>query len=292
MKNNLRLLGYASGMAAHNHDCGLGPGYLEAHPDLFKNLPYEIHWQLFETLDTYQKQTGLAAAGDVTRLCSSLAKAVLQAIHENTPFCVIGGDHSSAIGTWSGVAHAYRAIGDIGLIWIDAHMDSHTPETSSSKNIHGMPVAHLLGYGIKELCNILDNEPKLKPENIAFIGIRSYEQGEAELLKRLGVRVYFMDEVKVRGIATVLQEAVEKVSLNTCGIGISLDLDGIDPKDAPAVDYREPDGIDAKSLLKAFDSMKLSKPLIGVEIAEFNPLRDIDDQTANLIPEIIAKLYD
>ncbi len=189
------------------------------------------------------------------------------------------------------MAYANRTKGDIGLIWIDAHMDSHTPSTSSSQNIHGMPVAHLLGEGVQRLCQLLDDHPKIKPENIYIIGIRSYEPGEAAFLKRLGVTVVYMDEIKQRGLDIILQEACQHVSLTTCGMGISIDLDAVDPNDAPGVGCPEPDGIQGAALISALQSMQIKRPLLGLEITEYNPVRDQNGKTAKLLVDLIKAVF-
>lgn len=149
MNNEVYLIGYASGVAANNIDCALGPWYLHFHTELFHSLDIHYHWK--NIIFAASNLRGLEVASSVAEINTTLAKEVDRLVRENKHFCVLGGDHSSAIGTWSGVAHAYRDTGDIGLIWIDAHLDSHTPETSTTQNIHGMPVAHLLGHGIASL---------------------------------------------------------------------------------------------------------------------------------------------
>lgn len=132
-------------------------------------------------------------------MSSAVSTALQQSRQNSDELLVLGGDHSCAIGTWSGVASAMRPFGDIGLIWVDAHMDSHTIETSPTKNIHGTPVAHLLGFGNQALRTVGDPYPKIKPQNLVMVGIRSFEDEEQELLSRLGVRVFFDNEVQKRG---------------------------------------------------------------------------------------------
>ena len=231
MNNSLSVLGFCSGVAANNADCALGPWYLYYHPELFNTKKRPVHWG--SLIQTTALEHGLDVLPLVEKNIRELSQAVLPFAAKNKPFCVIGGDHSCAIGTWSAVAHVNRQHGDIGLIWIDAHMDSHTHLTSTSKNIHGMPVACLLGEGSQSLSQVLDSQPKLKPENLCIIGVRSYEAGEAALLKRFGVKVFFMDEVQQRGFQAVLTEAWQRVSRTTCGVGLSIDMDAIDPLDAP-----------------------------------------------------------
>ncbi len=216
----------------------------------------------------------------------SLGNVVYEMAVEQKPFCVIGGDHSCAIGTWSAVAYAYKGH-DIGLIWIDAHMDSHTPDTSTTQNIHGMPVAHLLGEGYMEFTHLFDHGSKIKPHNICLIGVRSFEKGEAARLARLGVKIYYMNEIKERGIDTVLNEACEYVCKSTYGFGISIELDAIDPIDAPGVGCPESGGIQGSALVNALKQLVPNKPLLGLEIAEYNPLRDENQITAQLAVDLI-----
>ncbi|MFN3234664.1 MAG: arginase [Gammaproteobacteria bacterium] len=226
----------------------------------------------------------------IHEFCKDLANTTEKLIKEKQKFCVIGGDHSLAVGTWSGVEHALEPHGSLGLIWIDAHKDAHTFETSETGNIHGMPVASLLGHGDDKLTKILSDHTKLKPENLCIIGARCYELAEHELLESLNVKVYHMPEVLERGVVEVLEEARQLVSQNTAGYGISLDLDGIDPEDAPGVGTPEEGGIPAKDLLKAFSHINNDANLVGFEIVEYNPHLDIDHKTEKLIIELIAAL--
>lgn len=290
-QDNINIISYASGIAANNIDCGLGPLYLQQHQhNVFKDNSFSLNWQ--KPVEAKISSKTLANLPKlITELNTELAQQVANSIYSAQRFCVFGGDHSCAIGTWSGVAHAYRKKGDIGLIWIDAHMDSHTPETSPTGNIHGMPVAHLFGYGIKSLTQILDKNPKLKAENICFIGIRSYEEGEASLLTKLGVKVFFMEDIHQHGLRQILKMAIEHVSKNTCGLGLTIDLDAIDPSDAPGVGCRETGGIPAADLIHALTHAQVNFPFVGLEITEYNPLKDEHQKTAKLVAALMEAVY-
>lgn len=288
MKSSLKLFGYATGMAANNVDCALGPWYMYYHPELFTALTISTDWHAMIHAGTLCR--GKNALNLIEENIKQLGQSILPFAQNNHPVCVIGGDHSSAIGTWSAIAHANRNRGDIGLIWIDAHMDSHTPDTSISQNIHGMPVAHLLGFGDKKLSQLFDSLPKIKPENLCIIGVRSYESGEASLLERLGVKVFFMDEIQKRGVSVVLQEAYQLISNSTCGFGISIDLDSIDPVDAPGVGCPEPNGIMGTEIITALHTLQPRHPLLGLEIAEFNPLKDNNGKTAAVLVDLIRAI--
>ena len=288
-KHVVNLIGYASGVAANNIDCSLGPWYLYYHPALFDKFGLSVEWHGMVKATSMQR--GIDVMPLVTEKVEELGALVMPFSENHQPFCVIGGDHSSAIGTWSAVASANRKQGDIGLVWIDAHMDSHTPCTSETQNIHGMPLAHLLGEGRQDLVSLFDKYPALKPENICLVGIRSYEQGEKDILARLGVRVIEMAEVKRLGIAEALSIAFNHVSRSTCGVGISLDLDGIDPTDAPGVGCPEPNGIIGHELVQALQQVVKNHNILGMEIVEFNPLLDIHCKTAELATKLLHSVY-
>ena len=279
-----KFIGYASGIAAGDIGCKDGPDYLfKTHK--FKNT--KILYDFFDINHTDKYAV-------VKDICTRLSDEIVQCIQQEKFFTVIGGDHSCAIGTWSGAAHVLRDKGDIGLIWIDAHLDAHTPQTSPSGNIHGMPVAVLLGHGDERLIHIQDNLPKIKPENICMIGMRSYESGEQDLINKLNIKVFYIEEVLKRGFDEVFAEAREIVTRNTIGYGLSLDIDGIDPIEAPGVGTPAENGISGEIIYQGFKKYyvqdkksKKNKKLLGVEFAEFNPHRDIDKKTEILIIKLL-----
>ena len=232
---------------------------------------------------------------DICCFLSDLAHAVFKAttqklVGSNPSLPIVfGGDHTCAIGTWGGVYRAIKAVdetNELGLIWIDAHMDGHTPETSPTGNLHGMPLAVLLGHGNKKLCNILDDSPKVLPQNVVLIGVRSYEEGESRLLSELGVRIYEIDEVLCRGFNIVLEEAVDYLRNQVATYGISFDLDVLSPVDAPAVGTPVSNGIPLDDVLDAIKNLD-KKQLIATEIVEFNPLLDQDRQTEEVIANLV-----
>lgn len=278
MTRQFYLLGCASGIAGADIHSGDGPLVLQ------QALGAKYPWH---GMVSSPPEKNIRMDEAVAMPCRELALMTSTLLKQSHSFCVLGGDHTCAIGTWSGVYDVLRHQGDLGLIWVDAHMDSHTPETTESGRIHGMPLACLLGYGYPTLTGVMHHQAKLKPENICLIGVRSFEHGEAEFLKKLNVRIYFMDEVKSRGIDAVMQEAAEYVSRNTVGYGISLDLDAIDPNDAPGVDVPEPDGISAAELSLSLKKIVKDPRLIGSEIVEFDPTRDQNQKTEKLALSIL-----
>jgi arginase len=167
-------------------------------------------------------------------------------------------------------------------------MDSHTPETTETGRIHGMPLATLLGYGPPSLTYILSNKPKINPANLCLIGIRSFEAGEAKLLEKLKVKIFSTTEVKEKGCLTILKEAVSTISAKTKGFVISLDLDIIDPTEILAVDVPEPNGISSTDLKYALQEIVKNPKLLAAEIVEFNPSKDQAHRTEKLIVDLLA----
>jgi arginase len=216
----------------------------------------------------------------MSRLGPRLAQAVKGAIDGGAFPLVIGGDHSCAVGTWSGVAAAHRPRGTLGLVWIDAHLDSHTPETSHTGLIYGMPLAALLGHGDAPFTECLVPGAKVLPQHVCVLGARSYEPEERALLDRIGVRVIGMEEIARRGVGAGLTEAVAIAAGAPGGYGITLDLDVLDPRDAPGVGTPAPGGVSARELIEAAAPVAADSRLRALEIAEYNPRRDRNGLTA------------
>lgn len=285
--DKLYILGYASGVAGIDITCGEGPLAIKKSPFLSKLQNDGDHFVWAKIIEPAQ-YVNLHAFDYVYAACHDLASYVSELLRAQKRLIVLGGDHSAALGTWSGVYDAYHNQGDIGLIWIDAHMDSHTPDTTETGRIHGMPLASLLGHGPSALTEILHKEPKLKPENVCLVGIRSFESGEQTLLNELGVRIFYMDEINKRGLQSVLNEAVKVVTKQTIGFGISLDLDGLDPADAPGVDLPEPNGIKGLEVLENLRSIVKDPRFLAMEIVEFDPTRDVQHITEQLVVALLA----
>ncbi len=263
IQKKIHLLGYASGIGGRDpQGSAKGPLFLQDSSFMNELISQGVAIQWDKIITSNQRDKGKQYAV-VQELCTALARQTEALSRQKELFVVIGGDHSCAIGTWSGVFAAKKNEGPIGLIWIDAHMDSHTPKTTPSGNIHGMPVACLLGYGDERLIAIADGQPKLQPEKICLIGIRSFEPEEAKLLEKLNVRVFYMDEERQRGLQTVMREAVQIASQGTTGYGVSMDIDSIDPADAPGTGAAEPNGIRAVDLYQALLPLAKDQRLIG-----------------------------
>ncbi|MEH6357669.1 MAG: arginase [Pseudomonadales bacterium] len=223
----------------------------------------------------------------LVNLSQQLADNVAKQLFNHQFFAVLGGDHACAIGTWSGVYQARKGK-PFGLIWVDAHMDSHTPQSSHSGALHGMPLACLLGHGDKRLKQLANPGPAIQPQNLCLIGVRSFEAEEQLLLRDLGVRVFTMQEIEQRGMEQIMREALHIVTAETDAFGLSIDLDAIDPQLAPAVSITEPGGLQLKDINALLRPLATSAEFIGMEIAEYNPNFEKDGITARLINSILA----
>ncbi|MBW8371510.1 MAG: arginase [Thiobacillus sp.] len=274
----LIVIGAASGAGAPDWATAEGPDALR-HYRVFHDTPLQhVEWDSILRVPREAQATPLHA---VAALGARLAAEVERVLHAGHFPLVVGGDHSCAIGTWSGVHHALAERGPLGLIWIDAHMDSHTFATTPSGQIHGMPLACLLGHGEAALTAIDGAEAKLRPEHVCLIGVRSYEAGEAALLHRLGVRVFDMDEIRLRGLAAVFDEALAIVLQGTAGFGVSVDLDALDPEEEPGVSTPVPGGLHRAELAAALSRLRGNPAFVAMEIVEYNPRRDHRHATAD-----------
>lgn len=285
------LVGYACGIGSAHKDSRRGP---ETFQRYLASQPASAAWP-WHTLvthdDVHRKLHSLDAMDTIAAMCEQLA-AELDLVCARGQFpVIIGGDHSSGIGTWSGIARAMRPRGELGLLWFDAHMDSHTVHSTPSGYCHGMPIAALLGEGDQRFTSVSGAEPKLRPENICLIGVRDYEAEEKEFLESQGVRVFYMDDVAARGLPAVIDEALARVKDGTAGFGVSIDIDGFDPSLAPAVGTAVPDGIDCGEFLGCFEALCADPELVGVEVAEFNPSLDIEQRTLRVIGDIVTRIF-
>jgi arginase len=218
---------------------------------------------------------------------AALADAVATALGEGCRPVVLGGDHSIAMGTWGGAARA-MAGAPLGLIWFDAHLDAHTVATTPSMNPHGMSAAVLLGHGESEFLAIGGHA--LEPEHLCYIGARSWEEGEMALLQRLGVRIITMEEVRRRGLAAAVDEAVARVTTGTAGFGLTIDLDGFDPADAPGIGLKEPNGLHREEMLDVLRPLQRHPALKAIEIGEYIPDWDEGLVTAHLVRDLLLTL--
>ncbi len=219
----------------------------------------------------------------VARFNHALAEAVLPLARSGAQLLVLGGDHSCAVGSWSGIAQALRPHGRLGLIWVDAHLDAHTPDSSESNAPHGMPLAALLGHGSAASTQLFGWSGKVRPDQLVVIGARSYESAERQLLDSLGVQVIYMEEVARRGFEACFAQAQATVSAGCAGWGVSVDIDGLDPGDAPATGTPVAHGIALAQATAALRGCRDDPRFVGLEIVEYNPLHDFGGKTARAV---------
>ncbi|WP_347249613.1 ornithine--oxo-acid transaminase [Zoogloea sp.] len=224
--------------------------------------------------------------GTVSAMLHDLADEVASVCQEGGFPLVLGGDHAIGAGTWRGVARTLAPQGKLGLIWIDAHLDAHTDRTTHSGNIHGMPLAALLGVGDESLTGLPG--PHLDPAHLVIVGARSWEPEEKALLDRLGVRIFTMAEVRKRGLPAVLCEAMSIARQGTAGFGVSVDLDSMDCAALPATTCLVPDGLDPQTLVDNLHGLRSCADLMALEIVEYVPERDRDGSGARWVSELAA----
>jgi arginase len=225
---------------------------------------------------------------EILETCTRLGEMVYGSVSKENMPLVLGGDHSIAVGTISGIARAYHERGaKIGVIWIDAHADMNTPETSPSGNVHGMPLACCIGRGPAELTGLFGFAPKVDPRNIAIVGLRDVDRTEIPHVRETGVSAYTMREIDERGLRAVLTEAIAHASDGTEGIHLSFDMDSVDPSEAPGVGTPVRGGLTYREAHLAMEILCDSGKLVGMEIVEVNPVLDIANQTAKLGVELV-----
>jgi arginase len=225
---------------------------------------------------------------EIAETCKDLAEIVQKCLEEDFVPLVLGGDHSIAAGAVTGVAaHFRKEKKQIGYIWLDAHGDMNTPESSPSGNVHGMPLAAVMGYGAPELVDLLGFKPKVEPQNIVLVGVRDLDLQERRLVKKSGVRVFTMRDIDERGMREVMADALKYATDDTDGISVSLDMDFVDPSDAPGVGTPVRGGVTYREAHLAMEMIADSHAMASMEVVEINPVIDEHNRTALLGVELI-----
>ena len=224
----------------------------------------------------------------ITQTCTHLAELVQKQMAAGRRPLILGGDHSLAVGTVSGVSKHLRERGEkLGMIWIDAHTDMNTPATSPSGNVHGMPLACCIGLGPKELTDIFGYSPKVAPENVALVGIRSVDSDERNNVQKSGVHAFTMRDIDERGMRWVIEESIKIAGAGTAGIHVSLDMDAVDPREAPGVGTPVRGGITYREAHLAMEILADSGRMTSMEVVEVNPVIDEVNRTAVLAVELV-----
>ena len=233
-------------------------------------------------------QRGARYLGAITSVCREVSVLTRTAMEESCFPMLLGGDHSLAAGSIAGAAAFHAARGErIGVIWIDAHSDLNTPGSSKSGNVHGMPLAHLLGHGDGALANVAGVKPAVRAENVAIVGLRDADDAEREHIAKWKIRALTMRSIDERGIRSVMDEAIEVASNGTAGIWVSFDLDCLDPEAAPGVGTPVPGGMTYREAHLAMEKLADTGKVVGIDLVEVNPVMDEYNRTAGVGTDLL-----
>ncbi|HXE34541.1 MAG TPA: arginase [Verrucomicrobiae bacterium] len=225
---------------------------------------------------------------EITETCKDLATTVEKSLGEGFLPLVLGGDHSIAAGVAAGVSsHFRKEKKQIGYLWLDAHGDMNTPDSSPSGNVHGMPLAAIMGYGAPELVDLLGFRPKAEPSNIVIVGARDLDAQERKIVKKSGIHVFTMRDIDERGMREVMSDALKYAMDDTAGIAVSLDMDFVDPSDAPGVGTPVRGGVTYREAHLAMEMIADSEAMVSLEVVEINPIIDEHNRTALLGVELV-----
>ena len=292
--HRISIIGAPCGLGASIAGVDLGPAAMRVARlnQRIAQLGYEVRdlGDLRLEIPTTQPQPGekLKYLKEITNVCAQLARDVKKTLGEGELPVVLGGDHSISIGSVAGVASHYQERGQqIGLIWFDAHADMNTPETTPSGNIHGMPLAVLLGLGAPELTGIEGFSPKLDPRFCAHLGARDVDAGERELIQRLGIRFFTMHEIDERGMGACMDEAIHIASQSPAGYHVTVDVDALDPGDAPGSGTIVRGGLTYREAHLGMEKIAEAGGALSIDVVEINTALDINNRTAELGVELI-----
>jgi arginase len=300
LKNkNIRVIGVPSDLGASRRGVDMGPSALRiAHigPRLGQlgydiedvgNVPVAVREAIRQP-----QATGLRYLPEIVEYSKAVKEVTYQALKDGKLPLVLGGDHSLAMGSIAGVTKFYaEQKKKIGVIWLDAHGDINTPETSASGNIHGMPLAVSLGVGHKDLLEISENTPMVDPSRAVLIGIRDLDPGEQRTIREMGVRAFTMRDIDEMGMRAVVQEAIKIATNGTEGFHLSFDVDSMDPSVAGGVGTPVRGGFTYREGHLAMEILHDSGKMLAMDITEVNPVLDSSNQTADLAVEMALSAF-
>ena len=298
-QKSIQIIGVPLDLGASRRGTDAGPSALRIAglgPELQKmgyQLPIErnIAVPLLES-KAEQEISSARFKKEILQVCIDLAEDTFKAMDDGHFPLIIGGDHSIAMGSVSAVSAFHKQKKeDIGLIWFDAHGDMNTPESSNSGNIHGMPLAHLLGEGDQDLINIFKTGANVKPENTVLIGIRDIDSRERERIKKSGIHTYTMRDIDERGMSEISKEALEIVTTHTAGFHLSFDLDGCDPTVIPGTGTKVPGGVNYREAHLLLELCAESKKMLAMDVVELNPFLDNKNISAERAVSLIRSAF-
>jgi arginase len=297
-KKNIRVIGVPLDLGQQRRGVDMGPSAIRVAglSSLLSSLGHSVEdVGNIEVLLAEQKEFNDPHARYLTEIksvCERHAGLVSQTLQLGKVPLTLGGDHSVAAGTVSGVAEYFRQQQqNVGLIWLDAHSDINTPATSPSGNVHGMPLAALMGLGPAPLSGLFGWSPKIRPENCVLIGIRDIDQTEKANIRRAGIKVFTMRDIDERGMRAVMEEALRAAGEGTAGYHVSLDMDWIDPEDAPGVGTPVPGGATFREAHLAMEIIADHGQMLSMEVVEVNPVLDEHNRTAELAAGLVSSAF-
>jgi arginase len=294
MAQKIRIIGVPMDLGASRRGVDMGPSALRVAglQARIKQLGHQVEdignisVKQPEEMSYGEKRAKYLA--EIADACKDLAGIVEKSLDENMMPVVLGGDHSIAAGSLSGVASFFRKKEKkVGRIWLEAHGDINTPESSPSGNVHGMPLAAAMGYGATELVELQGFKPKVEPQNISLVGIRDLDSQEKKLAKKSGVHVFTMRDIDERGMREVMSDALKYAMDDTDGISVSLDMDFVDPSDAPGVGTPVRGGVTYREAHLAMEMLADTEAMVSLEVVEINPVIDEHNRTALLGVELV-----
>ncbi|MDH3268265.1 MAG: arginase [Ignavibacteria bacterium] len=294
-KQNVSIIGFPMDLGADRRGVDMGPSALRIAglQTKLEVLGYKVNDNGDIKIEIMERQKiknpKLKYLDEIIKTSKLLADKVEKVLEKGDfPLC-IGGDHSMALGTTSGIAsYCEKRKYKLGVIWIDAHSDMNTDKTSPSGNIHGMPLASLLGLGCDELVNLLDFAPKLDSANCALIGIRSIDEAEKANIRKLKVPIYTMNDIDKLGIHRIIAKVLKQFGENVDHIHISFDVDSVDPSIAPGVGTPVPGGLSYREAHLLMETIAECGCMSSLEVAELNPILDHKNQSAAFTADLIA----
>lgn len=295
MKRELSIIGVPMDLGQAHRGVAMGPSAMR-YAGLMERLE-KLNYKVYDVgnieVPSRSQQATLTENGKTLRHLEAvvevnerLAKKVAEQVTLGRFPLILGGDHSIAIGSLAGVSKYYQ---NLGVIWYDAHGDINTHETTSSGNIHGMPLAASLGYGHQKLTSVLFKGPKVKREQVVLIGVRDLDLPEKELLKKLSIKTFTMHEVDRLGMSRVMEEAIDYLA-ETDGVHVSFDMDVINPSEAPGVGTPVMGGLTYRESHLALEMLAEAKLVTSPEFVEVNPMLDERNKTANLAVALASSL--
>jgi len=293
-QSHIAVIGAPMDLGAGRRGVDMGPSALRV-AGLHQKLT-EIGYQVEDLGNVVVDQPESLPAGpshahylpQIAHTCARLSDMVERAASQERVPLVLGGDHSAAMGTIAGMSRHRRKSGHkLGLLWMDAHADMNTPDSSPSGNVHGMPLACVIGLGPAELTGLAGEVPMVDPENVAIVGLRSVDDIEKYNVRGAGVHPFTMRDIDERGMRTVIQQAIHAVSSGTSGFHLSFDLDAVDPDEAPGVGTPVHGGITYREAHLAMEIVCDSGLMTSLELVELNPVLDVANRTAILGVELI-----